>query len=142
MPQPQQPYHDPSVRFEPFPEGLTPPNPGAQNNPNNPGTQAPLQTYIQGEANSIAFYQKLASVSEGHKQHILDLIDQKNKNIAPLIGAHPPKEPNVDNVTSFEQGLAFALRQESKLLREAAQIKKGDVIANKIADIAYLISLM
>jgi len=120
--------------------------------PTPPPAQAPpqtktedLKTFIQGEINSLAFYQKLSEASETNREQILELIDHKkraNPNLAQLQAA---EETKVDDVTDFASGLSYALMQESRQLRElagAGQQKTGSAIANKIADIAHLMSII
>ncbi|MCL2234934.1 MAG: hypothetical protein FWB98_00645 [Defluviitaleaceae bacterium] len=150
--QTQAPYSDPSVRFEPIPQGLLPPGMAAPAPAPPQPSQAPpqtntdnLKTFIQGEVNSLAFYQKLSEVSEAHKGRILELIDHKKKANPDLVQLQATEETKVDDVTDFASGISFALLQESRQLRELAghgQEKTGTAIANKIADIAHLMSII
>ena len=146
----QAPYSDPSVRFEPIPQGLLPP--GTPTPPPPPPTQAlpqtnteDLKTFIQGEVNSLAFYQKLSEASETHREQILELIDHKKRANPDLVQLQTAEETKVDDVADFARGLSYALMQESRQLRElagAGQEKTGSAVANKIADIAHLMSII
>ncbi|MCL2619605.1 MAG: hypothetical protein FWD97_01555 [Defluviitaleaceae bacterium] len=151
MQPPQQqgkaPYSDPSVRFEPIPEGMLPPGmtiPTTAEAPAKPSTDT-IKNFLQGEVNSLAFYEKLSKVSETYKERVLELISHKKSGNPLLLQANVTEETKVDEVDDFASGISHALLQESRQLREMTKIKDGSItpvlLANKIADIAHLMSL-
>ncbi|MCL2353005.1 MAG: hypothetical protein FWC69_00070 [Defluviitaleaceae bacterium] len=186
----QAPYHDPSVRFEPYNPQNTPHSTHQQNQHTqpHPAPQAPplglpahnmkatqdaragqstkavslyddFKKLAQAEANSIAFYDHLANHKDArdeHKQYIATIIENKKtaqshltramgRDLATTQGmAHPPE--------SLHQGLAYAVLQESELLRHIAKVYENVeeaklaklmsiLMYNKTADIATLAAL-
>jgi len=170
MPQ-QQPYHDPSVRFEPMPGGTLPPHLGGGANAAPPAQQPPMPTptpelgnFLQGESNSLLFYENLAKAAnagEAEKEQALSLLESKKQNLHKLQNFHKQVagdwtaeqgQAPAPEIADFRQGLKFALSQESKLLRAAANIHAGlkdpgqqhfmaSVLYGKVADIAELASM-
>lgn len=141
------PYSDPAVRFEPIPEGLIPPGMSLPTTAEAPVKSSVdnLKTFMQGEVNSLAFYEKLSNISQSHKDKVLELIQHKKNGNPLLLQANPDEEIKVDEVDDFASGISHALLEESRQLREMTKIKDGSIspalLANKIADIAHLMSL-
>ena len=127
--------------------------------------QAPpsdLRTFVQGENNSLLFYEGLAkaqNASEHEKEQASVILENKRQSVQRLLNFHrqvagnfAPENAEVSEVEDFRSGVSFALMQESRLLKEAAGIYAGlkdagqqqfmnSVMHNKVADIAQLISL-
>ena len=173
------PTNDPNVRFEPIPSGLAPPGAAPNPSPGQQGQSQPqlsapaannagelatgLSDLIQGESNSIIFYEKLAKssgISENNKQLVEELIGNKKRlvqNISKLYsglfsGEWRAREVKIEETRNFRADIAYSLLQESKLLREASQIyaKLEDpshqglmnaVLYSKVADIAHLMAI-
>ena len=166
------PTNDPNVRFEPVPGGMMPPN----NMPQQPvPSLAPslvdagaliikLSDLTQGESNSITFYENLSrarGIGEKDKELVAELLNNKRQQIQGIAGLYrdltnsewsAKKDMKVEETRSFRGDIAYALIQESRLLREASQIyadlndkahqkTMNMVIYSKIADIAHLMAL-
>jgi len=174
------PKNDPNVRFEPVPEHLQPSSaPPQVSRPHNLQTnlQAPPQHqtppnisedllakfsgYIQGESNSMSFYDKLAKahgISENEERNIQDFLNIKRQHFTKTSalyqsfskGDWSSRDTQVMAMPDFKSGISYALRQESQLLREISEVYEnfGDkdnaallsIVHNKIADIAYLMA--
>jgi hypothetical protein len=168
------PTNDPNVRFEPAPSGMVPP--GA--NPEQ-ALQAPqppsslensadiiikLSNLTQGESNSITFYDNMAKVSGAtakERELVAELLGNKRQQMESVAGLYrnltnsewsAAKDIRVEEARNFRTDIAYALLQESRLLREASQIYASlndamhqrvmnSVVYNKIADIAHLMSI-
>jgi hypothetical protein len=166
----QAPYHDPSVRFEPMPDGSMPPGIQAQPQMAQPSPaeiQAPsaevqtpplpqsapqgeLQNFLQGEANGLRFYENLAAmsgVSEAQKSQISAFLEYRKQNgqqFTNILAGWAPETPEIAQIRSFRDGIAFALMQESQQLRKISSIQRDipqALIYNKIADIAQLMAI-
>jgi len=147
-PQPNQPYHDPAVRFEPLPSQMPPNMPAAANAPEG------LKIFLQGEHNSLLFYEKLASAgntSQRQKEQLAVILEGKRNGLSSFqsLNVQAAEQPEVQD---FRTGLSFALEQEAGLLREAAALYASakdagqqqlinSIIYSKIADIAQLLTL-
>lgn len=122
----QQPYHDPSVRFEPYDATA------GQGQPQ-PVTTSKHAT-AGDESRAIAFYKSLANADDAtayEKEKIEEMLASKK------IESYTLEEP--PHIAHFQDGLRFALSQESMLVRNA---KAGETLAQKVADIALLVSLI
>ena len=117
-----------------------------------------FKNLAQAEANSVVFYDHLANhkdAGDEHKQYIATIIENKKtaqshltramgRDLATTQGmAHPPE--------SFYQGLAYAVLQESELLRHIAKVYENVeeaklaklmsiLLHHKTADIATLLA--
>ena len=125
-----QPYHDPSVRFEPFnaEEGSV--------QPKNDKAQAGLGAVTADESRGVAFYKSLAKADDAtdfEKEKIEELL--ANKKIESYTLEEPP------HIARFQDGLKFALMQEAILIRAIAEKNDTKALAHKMADIALLMSL-
>lgn len=155
-PQPKQPYHDPSVRFEPMPGNAPHSLPAAM------GSPSELKAYLQGENNSIAFYESLAKAGNANdfqKEQASAILQSKRKSVQGLQNFHKqvagnwaPEHNETAPVDDFKTAVTFALEQETRLLREATAIYAGlkdpagqhfmnSLLYNKVADITLLMML-
>ena len=166
------PTNDPNVRFEPMADGMMPqggaPRHG-QAPPGNPAESNPnqiisrLSDYVQGESNSLVYYENLSKspqISQEDKEVVLELMSNKKQhmqNAAKLFRDLTKSEWNaadmkIAGTKNFKADIAYALLQESRLLREASFIYQnldneahqkamGVLLYNKVADIAHLMSL-
>jgi hypothetical protein len=109
-----------------------------------------LQSFLQGEANGLRFYENLATMpgaSEAQKSHIsafLELKKQNGQQLTNILAGWAPETPEIAQIRSFTDGIAFALMQESQQLRKISAIQKDiplTLIYNKIADIAQLMAI-
>ena len=179
------PTNDPSVRFEPIPEGMMPPSaqqPAAPspssihqmppNIPNTPATPTEsnaggivnkLSDYVQGESNSLIYYENLSKsprISEEHRELVLELTNNKKQHVQHIAQLYKTLTKNdwvaqdmkIADTRNFKADVAYALLQESRLLREASHIYQNldseahqrimnSMLHNKIADIAHLMAL-
>jgi len=157
------PNNDPNVRFEPAPGVIQAP------------TVAPtlvdagaiiikLSDLTQGESNSLTFYENMSKsqgITKKDRELVMELQSNKRSQMQIAAGLYKDltnsewatkKDIRIEETRSFRADLAFALLQESRLLREASQIyadindathqkTMSAIIYNKIADIAHLMSI-
>jgi len=169
------PTNDPNVRFEPIPNGMVPPGGAPPQN----SLQAPqvspalssaaeliimLSSLTQGESNSITFYENMArssAVSGKDRELVEELLSNKRRQMESVSGLYrsltnsewaSAKDIKVEETRNYRADIAYALLQESRLLREASQIyanlddaahqrTMNTMLHNKVADIAHLMSL-
>ena len=169
------PTNDPNVRFEPIPNGTTPPGGMPAQSP----MQAPqvpsaisnaaeiiimVSNLTQGESNSITFYENMAkspAITKRDKELVEELLNNKRKQMENLSGLYrgltnsewaAAKDMKIEETRNYRADIAYALLQESRLLREASQIYANlsdvahqrvisSVLHSKVADIAHLMSL-
>ena len=165
------PTNDPNVRFEPIPGGMAP----TGTNPGQMPQSAPtlvdaadiiikLSNLTQGESNSIIFYENMAKASgitKKERELVTELLDNKQRQMENVTGLYrnltnsewvAAKDMRVEETRNFRADIAYALLQESRLLREASQIYTNlddaahqrvmnSVLYNKVADIAHLMAL-
>ncbi|MCL2573902.1 MAG: hypothetical protein FWE34_05040 [Defluviitaleaceae bacterium] len=157
------PNNDPNVRFEPVPGGTMPNAIPANGMPNPRDIIVKLSNLAQGESNSIIFYESMASaagISEKEKGLVDELLSNKRKQLQSVTGLFKdltksewgPSEMKVAKAKNYRTDIAFALLQESRLLREISQIYVeledtahmrliSSVLHNKMADMAHLMAL-
>ena len=171
------PTNDPNVRFEPMPGQGQMPSPSGIPTP--PPLQAPqvspslsnaaeliimVSNLTQGESNSITFYENMArssAIAEKDKRLVEELLSSKRQQIENVSSLYrnltnsewaAAKDIKVEGARNFRADIAYALLQESRLLREASQIYANlndmvhqrvmsSILHNKVADIAHLMSL-
>ena len=162
-------YHDPSVRFEAFGGGATP-QPTPAPTPAEPIEPAPkvqqnytvkskLKDILQGEKNSIKFYNallELENINENQKSFLISVNKEKENNIAlanklytELISENLELEENsIAEIKNIREAFSFALLQEVEMLRDLNMltinvgVKINPLINAKIADIAGIIGIM
>ncbi|MCL2376656.1 MAG: hypothetical protein FWC76_04585 [Defluviitaleaceae bacterium] len=174
------PTNDPSVRFEPMPAGMVPPGgteapkqappqmpqqaaPNTSPDGNAGGIISRLSDYVQGESNSLVYYESLSKsprISEDVRELVLELMNNKKQHVHNAAQMYRElaksewgaKDMKIADAKSFKADIAYALLQESRLLREASGIAlnldnaahqkiMNSMLHNKIADIAHLMAL-
>jgi len=165
------PTNDPHVRFEPIPSEMVPPGTNLEQAPQPPSSLEnaadiiiKLSNLTQGESNSIIFYESMtraSGVTKKDRELVAELLSNKRKQMDSVAGLYrnltnsewsAAKDIRVEEARNFRADIAYALLQESRLLREASQIYAGldnvmyqrvmnSVVHNKIADIAHLMSI-
>jgi len=153
------PASDPSVRFEPIPEGFAGSTGSAAAN----DLAGKISDLIQGETNSIAYYESLVKshgVTEENRELVLELLNSKRQQVQNITDLYRmmaktdwrPKEMEIESTKNFRVGISYALLQESRLLRDVSRIYSNindemqqrvmnSVLHSKIADIAHLMAI-
>ncbi|MCL2350421.1 MAG: hypothetical protein FWC67_02965 [Defluviitaleaceae bacterium] len=158
--QQQAPYHDPSVRFEPIPDGMLPgqpqipPQPAPQQqHPQTPQPQHHLavaekfKEFVQGEANGLIFYESLAKAEEfeGQMESFVGIRAEGARQLTSIykqatMADFAPEQAKTPDVDNFRAGLSFALMQESKQLRELSAIQsniKDERLAKQVSTVLH-----